>query len=105
MAALVQIPQAEWNKATAVWQHGCSLYIVQEGGSPLFKVGIAEHPLRRLSCLQCGNSRELLLRAVFCGDRPSCRAVEGALLSKFRRLRGEWLAAPPADIEQEIQHA
>lgn len=93
MAALVQIPQAEWNKATAVWQHGCSLYIVQEGGSPLFKVGIAEHPLRRLSCLQCGNSRELLLRAVFVGPRRRCRHVERILLTTFPRIRNEWLRA------------
>jgi T5orf172 domain len=76
------------------------MYIAQEGRAACIKVGIAEHRLRRLSMLQCGNPRQLYLRAVFCGDRQACMDSERRIQKAFRykRVRGEWLAVDLSEI-------
>lgn len=104
MAALRRIGPDQWGRNKDVWGKGCSVYIVEEQHPGPVKVGIAEHPIRRLSTLQCGNPRPLFLRAVYCGTRADCRWVEGAIHFRFSGslLRGEWLSESVATIEAEI---
>lgn len=83
-----------WNTAQQPWEHGCSVYVVQERRNGPIKAGIASHLLQRLSSLQCGNPRKLSLKAVFCGARSDCHSIEKHVLtslSKFLVL-GEWLS-------------
>jgi hypothetical protein len=99
MSRIRTIKPEFWRRNGEVWDLGCSLYVVQEDDSYI-KVGISEHPIRRLSTLQCGNSRKLHLRAVFCGDRPACRDMEKCVSKYFKDnlVRGEWLTARLSDV-------
>jgi hypothetical protein len=105
MARIRTIKPDEWVTQNEVWPHGCSLYVITESGSSRTKIGIAEHPLRRLSTLQCGNSRRLVLSAIFTGDRAECRRIERALLSLYigLNLGGEWLNLPGVAVCQRIE--
>ena len=104
MARIRTIKPDLWVNSNAAWPHGCSLYVIEEQRPGPIKVGIAEHPIRRLSTLQCGNPRQLHLRAVYSGKREDCRWVEGAILFRFAGsvLRGEWIAEPLTDILAEL---
>lgn len=70
----------------------CCLYVIQEGDDGPVKVGMADHPYRRLSTHQTGNPRPLALRAVYEGERGDCRALEKAFFLAFghQHIRGEW---------------
>lgn len=104
MRRLSAIDKSLWARVQDVWPHECALYVVEEQRPGPVKVGIANHPMRRLSSLQNGNPRQLFLRAVFCGPREDCKWVEGAVHFRFAGscLRGEWLAEPLDAILQEI---
>lgn len=100
----------DWSKYSvqAIWDRGYSLYVVQEGEVGPFKIGVASHPFRRLSGLQCGNHRPLNMRALYGGPRSlwvagsvtglraRCRAIEAQVLAHFadERLAGEWIDVP-----------
>ncbi len=92
MARIRTIKPEFWAKNCEVWLHGYCLYVIQEVDSGLLKIGVAAHPIRRLSMLQCGNPRVLALREIYAGDRVECRRVERCLHQKFagENLRGEW---------------
>jgi len=81
------------------WSFGDSLYLLREEGGPV-KVGLCQHPVRRMSTLQCGNPRRLHFVAVFSGLREDCRYIERATLAEFRAVsvRGEWIAAAPQEV-------
>jgi hypothetical protein len=96
-----------------------TLYCIAEEGCELTgpcKVGIATHMGTRMSSLQCGNWRPLILVwQVLVGSRDDAIAVEGLLLSRFRpcifradprpRLKSEWVqAAPMAVLETAVQY-
>lgn len=105
MARTRTIKPEEWVRNADAWPHGCSIYLIEEQRPGPVKVGIAEHPIRRLSTLQCGNCRHLYLRAVFAGDRKDCAFVEGAIKFRFMGsiLRGEWIAEPLAAVLAELE--
>jgi hypothetical protein len=54
----------------------CCVYVIKECDSNYLKVGITNHPARRLSSLQCGNPRRLGIAALFEGSRASCAEIE-----------------------------
>jgi hypothetical protein len=101
---LRSIQPALWGGQQDPWSHGCSLYVLQERRQGPVKVGIAEHPIRRLSALQGGNPRRISMRAIYVGSREDCRFIEGAILFRFsgRGLIGEWLDVPLAEVLSEI---
>lgn len=90
---LKQIDPALWVREGDAWGLGPTVYVITEAESGFTKIGIASHPLRRLSALQCGNPHEIILTAVFCGPREDCLRVEKRVLRIFGddRIRGEWL--------------
>lgn len=67
------------------------LYIVAESGGYV-KVGRARHPIWRLSDLQCGNWRTLVLAAVWAGERLEIKKLERRVHDDLSSLsaRGEW---------------
>jgi hypothetical protein len=96
----------DWPGINSPWPSRLhNLYLVQEGEDGAIKVGIAAHPERRLSALQCGNCRSLQLRAVFAGSLRDCREIERVVLNYFggRRARGEWLIADFADVLRVVR--
>lgn len=95
-----------WVGQQQAWPFGCALYVVQERRSGPVKVGIANHPIRRVCALQCGNPRRISLRSIYVGQRSDCRFVEGAILFLFsgRSLVGEWLDVPLGEVLAEVQH-
>jgi hypothetical protein len=64
------------------------IYFIQHGESGPVKIGLSNAPTRRVSELQTGNPRALVLRHVIPGDRD----VESGLHERFKpaRIRGEW---------------
>jgi hypothetical protein len=100
MAKIRKIAPDAWVRQADAWGMGCTVYVIEEPESGFCKIGIAEHPLRRWSGLQCGNPRPIVLRAVYSGTRDDCRAVERAVLVNpdFDMMRGEWLNAPLAEV-------
>jgi len=105
MATLRRMNPTEWGRNKDIWDKGCSLYVIEEQHPGPVKVGIAEHPIRRLSILQCGNPRALFLRAIYCGTRADCRWIEGAIHFRFSGsiLRGEWMSESVATVEAELE--
>lgn len=70
----------------------CCLYVIQEADDSHFKIGIAGHPVRRLSSLQAGNRRRLSIVAVYEGTKTNCLYVEKVALKFFRASPGsEWV--------------
>lgn len=106
MPELRRIDQAAWGRNKDIWDKGCSVYLIEEQHPGPVKVGIAEHPIRRLSILQCGNPRQLFLRSVYCGSRDDCKWIEGAIKFRFSSsiLRGEWIAESLATVEAELEY-
>lgn len=71
------------------------LYVVQEGDAGPIKIGIAANAFWRVSELQAGNPRQLILRAVFEG--PDKRLIFGLEQQVHKRLSeylisGEWFS-------------
>jgi Meiotically up-regulated gene 113 len=64
------------------------IYFIQSGVSGPVKIGLSKTPVQRVSKLQTGNPRDLILRHVIPGDR----GVESELHDRFKpaRIRGEW---------------
>ena len=64
------------------------IYFIQHGDSGPVKIGLSKTPTQRVSKLQTGNPRELILRHVIPGDR----GVESGLHERFKPalIRGEW---------------
>lgn len=104
MPRLEMLQPEKWLRDKDAWTLGCTLYVVEEQHPGPIKVGVAEHPIRRLSSLQCGNPRQLHLRAIYTGLRSNCLWVESAILFRFSGslLRGEWLAERLSDVLREI---
>jgi hypothetical protein len=101
MARIRSIKPEFWRTNQDAWTHARSaLYIIQEKKRGPLKVGIAGHPIRRLSMLQCGNPRKLHLRAVYEGTDEACMFVERWLLEQFEgsRIIGEWIHADLDDV-------
>lgn len=105
MATIRRVDASEWGRNKDIWAKGCSLYVIEEQHPGPVKVGIAEHPIRRLSILQCGNPRVLFLRAVYVGTRADCRWIEGAIHFRFSGsiLRGEWMSESVATVTAELE--
>jgi hypothetical protein len=88
-----------WRAVNEPWDGArTNLYLVQEGDGGPIKVGIAGHPFRRLSDLQCGNYRRLHMRAIYGGPPGACAQVERYLLKYFGSVGGEWLQAELDDV-------
>jgi hypothetical protein len=104
MADLVYLKPSEWVGQSVAWPHGCALYLIEEQHPGPIKVGIAGHPVRRWSALQCGNPRTLHLRHIWVSSRKDCQLVEGAIKFRFAGsiLRGEWIAEALATVRSEI---
>lgn len=69
-----------------------AVYIIAEEGADLCKIGITNNPAKRLTILQTGQPRRLILHAAWltdCSEQVE-RAAHEALLS--RRLSGEWFS-------------
>ncbi len=95
---LKQISIATLPKSSELQAHECCLYVIREEESTNFKIGIARHPTRRLSVLQCGNPRRLSFFAVFSGKYNECRFVERSALAKFcADKRSEWVCSVAPD--------
>lgn len=88
-----------------VWPASCYLYLIKEAQTGPVKIGVANHPTRRMGSLQGGNSRHLNLQAVFAGERSECFWVEKAVLSAFRSsiIRGEWIAESVSAVVAVVQ--
>jgi Meiotically up-regulated gene 113 len=96
MARIRSIKPELWPRNKDVWGHPCCLYFIEEPESGRVKIGSAVHPIRRLSILQCGNSRPLTLRYVFASNRQICVSLERQLLTalKPKKVLGEWVEGP-----------
>lgn len=99
MGGLKHVPKPTWTRIdegwpTGAWGGKCNVYVVQEESDGPFKVGIAGHPIRRLSTLQCGNYRRLHLIAVYAGTPSVCADTEKRCLRFFGAPKGsEWFYA------------
>lgn len=104
MARIRSIKPEFWSSLGVqdTWPFDCCIYIVQEKVSGPVKIGVARHPVRRLSALQGGNCRQLHLRAVFEAKRNDCLYIEKLVLRGFKILRNEWISAPPSTVEAFI---
>ena len=73
----------------------CVLYFIQEGSDGPIKIGCSYSISRRLSTLQCGNPRPLVLLAFI----PGAQEIETAMHRRFapHRIQNEWYR-PHADI-------
>lgn len=101
MSRIRTIKPEAWKLDREVWDHAKShLYIIQEHDGPI-KIGVAGHPIRRLSGLQSGNSRKLNLISVYAGAAADRIAIEIEFGLKFqeKRLVGEWFNMTAADAQ------
>ncbi len=101
MVQLKKVPVSELARQNDITRAACYLYVISEIGTGYYKIGIAGHPARRLSGLQCGNHRHLEIVLSYEGSRASCARVEAAALRFFRARAGsEWVNPEQAsDIE------
>lgn len=91
MAQITKIDPASLPGMNDVQFDGCCLYVLEECRGNYFKIGIAGHPVRRLSSLQCGNPRRLEIVAAYRGSRAHCKEIEAIALRFFRAAAGsEW---------------
>lgn len=82
------------------------LYVIgEEGSRDLVKIGRADHPAWRMSTLQAGNSRRLILLRAWEGDRAAIIAVEAALHKHFsmQRVGFEWFRVSLDAIDAEME--
>ena len=73
------------------------LYAIAEfGEAHIVKIGRAAHPLWRMSELQIGNRRELVLVGAWSVARANAAALERCVHQYFshRRVAGEWFNVP-----------
>jgi hypothetical protein len=87
---------------TAASATGRYVYVMQEAKHEWkFKLGIAGHPLRRLSGLRGGNFRPLRIVAAYRGSDADCAFVERVALKFFKAPAGtEWVDAKLSDITE-----
>jgi hypothetical protein len=102
MSRIRTIKPEFWRPVSQWWNgHDCHLYLVQEGEHGAIKIGVAAHPTRRLSSLQCGNKRRLHLKAVYGGTRKDCLKVERAVLQFYNGdIDREWITC---DLEGVVR--
>lgn len=105
MARIRSIPECDWKLDKDPWgQERSFVYLITEEGGLPTKIGVAGHPVRRLSSLQCGNSRRLILVAVYeCGRETAIR-LERAVMFYFneKMILGEWIDERSSVIERFI---
>ena len=88
------------------WVNECWVYLVSWQGRGPTKVGIADNITLRLASLQSGNPNKLAVNFGFRFDsRDQALAIEQSVLLslKGRRLIGEWLAATPLRLKEEVE--
>lgn len=76
-----------------------NLYVIREGESGPFKIGLAVDPADRLKTLQQGNPRRLVLICSMPIFARSERLLHDAL--NHHRLASEWFAATP-EVEEAV---
>jgi hypothetical protein len=66
------------------------LYLIRDGNSNHYKIGISEYPKDRLKCLQIGNKTELKLIA--CCVHDNARKTEESIHNMLKefKINGEW---------------
>jgi hypothetical protein len=76
------------------------VYLIRNGESFLFKVGIAQDVESRLAQLQTGNPVELVVESSY--EFPNAEIIEKVLHQKWSsvRTRGEWFDFNTRDVEQ-----
>jgi hypothetical protein len=78
-----------------------AVYIVAPADVPVCKIGIAADPASRLLSLQGGNWNQLGVAALLWGDVGVAYEIEQLALRAAKEmdiyLRGEWIAADPAE--------
>lgn len=91
MVCIRAVEPSSWPKDNEIAPWKCSIYVLRELGYKNFKIGIARHPVRRLSTLQCGNPRKLEIICVYEGSRSTCKEVERIARQFFKIRKGtEW---------------
>jgi len=91
MARIARVPSAVWPADNQASPFDCTIYLIHETSSNNAKIGIASHPIRRRSGLQCGNPRRLVIAALYQGTRTDCRVIEREAREHFRIPDGtEW---------------
>lgn len=89
----------DYQEVTARWSEyriDSYVYAVEEADGELVKIGFAKNPTKRLSSLQTGNGRKLVIT----GLAPGGRRLEKALhrkLGEVCRLVGEWFVRTQAE--------
>lgn len=82
--------------------HRSFVYVIQWGDDGPVKIGCAAEPSLRLLDLQCGNWRELHLRAaVPCRDPIYFERLSHALAAKHN-IRGEWFDMNPIEAVEVV---
>jgi hypothetical protein len=103
MARIRTIKPVDLPKINDASPYQCTLYVVQEGDDCRLKIGVAQHPLRRLCTLQTGNWRTLHLRLLYEGSRAACLEVEARALKYFGcAAKTSWIYAELEDVEKFI---
>lgn len=81
------------------------IYIIRQGSSRLFKLGVSKCPEQRLKTLQTGNPAKLkLLFTVPCTDAFKVEAIVHDHL-KDHRVLGEWFHIESDDKVVEVAQA
>lgn len=69
------------------------VYIIAEEGTDFIKIGVADRPQSRVSCLQTGNPRQISLHVTYpFPSREQAMQAERKMHEMFERTRavGEW---------------
>lgn len=81
--------------------HESAVYVITNEDKTMSKIGVAKHPLRRLSGLQSGNWQRLYIAGLCWVLDGAVYGVENLALRVAKRmekrLKGEWMEAPPQD--------
>ena len=74
------------------------VYVIRDEESDLIKIGVSEHPQKRLASLQTGTVNRLCLVAAFSGGRD----LEARLHATFAaaRVAGEWFRVCAEEVER-----
>lgn len=89
----------QWSRQTEGLAASQQVYFIGAASGPI-KIGIAAHPLSRLSGLQTGHHEKLELLATCAGGQPQERDYHKRFAD--HRLSGEWFERCP-EIEAEIE--
>lgn len=82
------------------------IYIIRQGDTRLFKIGVSNNPERRLKNLQTGNPHDLKILKQFRCDVPAYgaeRIIHAHL--KDMHARGEWFDIPTDDKVVSVAQA